>query len=55
MNKITIITREGKLDCMDDWLLGIWNKDKFTPLPELLEPHIGKHIKLEITLIEEKK
>lgn len=55
MTKITIITREGALECMDNWLWGLWHEDKFIPLSEILEPHIGKYIKLEITALEATK
>lgn len=53
MNKITITTFEGELEHMDSWLLGLWQRNIFTPLTELLERFEGKHIKIEITAVEE--
>lgn len=54
MIQIKITTTEGTLEIMDDWLIGLWKDDVFTPLYQSLEDYDSKHIKLEITVIEEK-
>lgn len=56
-SEITIITREGTLECVDDWLWSLWDKDKdeHVPLQTILDPHSGKYVKLELTVYEWKQ
>jgi len=52
--KTTLIKRQGILENMDEWLLGIWiDKDTFIPLSNILDFCLGKSIILSITITEE--